>query len=161
MQFNITLKSIKQSAANLSLFLKKSGHNIPKALILEGLAKVFFFKNWNTMEGQLSDPLTHSFKKEKKMILNIEINQSKEYLLEKIKKSAIDAKFKYEISDFQEKNNIYQIEFEMINTGSDNFITFWFCFYENIRKDNTTVKDCYYWRISKEKESLQQLFNRK
>lgn len=159
MQFNLNLKSVKQSAANLSLFFKNSGYSIPKSVILDGMAKVFFFKNWNTLEGKLSDPFECDLKREKKMIVIININKDKEYLLSKIKDSAIKAKFKYEISDFKEKNNTYQIEFEMMNTGANNFITFWMCFGKEIKKDNAIVKDCYFWRITKEIESLNALFN--
>jgi hypothetical protein len=161
MQFNITLKSIKQSAANLSLFFKESGHNIPKSLIFEGLAKVFFFKNWNTMEGQLTNSLTSGFQPEKRIIVNMEINRDKKYVLQTIEQAAKEVKFKYNILSIHEQNNSYQIEFDTSKIGSNNFITFWFSFEKIIKKDRVTVKNSYYWRVVKEKESLQELFDRK
>lgn len=161
MQFNITLKSIKQSAANLSLFFKDAGYNIPKSLIFEGLAKVFFFKNWNTMEGQLTNSLTSGFKPDRRIIVNMEINKDKRYLLDTIEAAAKEAKFKYDIISIHEQNNSYQIEFNTLKIGSNNFITFWFAFEKIIKKDRAIVKNSYYWRVVKEKESLQELFDRK
>lgn len=161
MQLNISLKSVKQSAANLSLFLKEAGYSIPKSVMLEAIAKVFFTKNWNTLEGKLTNSLIDGFEQERRIIVNMEINRSKQYLLEKIEQAALESKFKYNITNILEKDNIYQIEFDTLKTSSNNFITFWFMFEKIIKRDKVIVKNSYYWRVVKEKESLQELFDRK
>lgn len=157
---NLSLKIAKQSASNLSSFLKESGYNIPKSVIFEGIAKVFFFKNWNTMEGVLSDPTKDDFEKVKTKVLFIKINKSKESLLQVIKESSLKAKCNFEIVDVKQKDNEFRIEFDFRKKGSDNYITLLMVLSETLKQDRSKIDHCYFWTTGVEKEDLTPLFKR-
>lgn len=155
MNFNLNLKNVKQSAANLSAFFKSSGYVVPKSVILEGIAKVFFFKNWNTLEGTITNPVKSNYKQSNMRVIFIEINKDKDYLISLLKKASIESKCNFVISDILEKDGVFKIELDFGNTGTNNFITMWLLIAKEFKKDSSLIiKDFYFWRIESKKEDL-------
>lgn len=54
--YQITLKNVKKSVQNFSLFLKEKGFDIPHTTLLHAFSKALFFQNWNTLKAKLDGP---------------------------------------------------------------------------------------------------------
>lgn len=155
---NLSIKIAKQSASNLSNYLKDAGYNMPRNIILEAISKVFFFKNWNTMEGIISSPVRDDFEKTKKKTLFIKINKDKEYLLKTFRYCAQKANCDFEITDVKQNGSEFKIEFDFLKKGSNNFLTLIMILGPKMKEDKCEVEHCYFWDVSIQRESLTEWF---
>lgn len=56
MQYRLNKRNIKQSLQNLHNFFREKEIHIPRHILLDAIAKVFFVKNYNTLEGVITKP---------------------------------------------------------------------------------------------------------
>jgi hypothetical protein len=159
MQYDINTKNIKQSASNLSNFFKEKNIDIPKSTILEAISKVFFFRNWNTLEGLSTKPqIIQHLKENKSYLIEIECSLTKNDLLSLIKKSFLKANAHFQLDNFIHENNYSHVNINLTKS-TDNFLTAMFILCENIKPYD--VKKFEFIRIIQEKESMMSYFEKK
>lgn len=158
MKYDLSLKNIKQSAANLNNFLKEKEYNIPHNIILEAISKVFFFKNWNTLSSLSQNPQQIEYYPiQKKYIFELEASISKEEFLKMFENSFIVAKSQCHIINvlYKEPN----IHIELNTTNNTNILTAMFILCDEMKKRNIQVKRFDFCRIECSKESFMEFFS--
>lgn len=159
MNYELNKKNIKQSVKNLSLFLNQEGIFIERHKLLEGVSKLFFMKNWQTLEGVVTNPEQIKYiKNNKKYLIQIEIDCSKDKLMDLFKHAFKESKCQFNVVNYQNRNSIHLIELDLSN-NNDNLITALFVFSNKIKETNYIVKKMEMARIFTEKEDLTELFN--
>lgn len=158
MKYSVNLKNIKQSAANLSRFLKDSGHHVPFSTILEGIAKVFFCKNWNTLEALAQKPSIETLSRIEKKIFYIAFDRDQRYLSSLIAEAAKAANCHFTLVGITCEKDRFRVEFDFPK-NTDNFITLWLFMARFLRRDGCTVTEFNYWTISQHEEDLIKIFD--
>lgn len=158
MKYEATKQNIKNSAKNLSKYLMEQGISLPNNKVLEAIAKVFFMKNWNTLEGSITNPeIVKNIKNKKTYLIETEVNCSKEALLKLFRESFIEGRCQFNLVDYKERDNLHLIELDL-TTNNDNIITALFILVEKLKKSTYTVKRMDLVRLFIEKKSLTALF---
>lgn len=158
MKYETTKQNIKNSAKNLSNYLLEQGVSLPNNKILEAIAKVFFMKNWNTLEGVLTNPeKAKDIVNKKTYYIETDVNCSKDVLLKMFKESFAEGKCLFNLVDYQNRGDIHLIELDLTK-NNDNIITALFMLGEKFKKSKYTVKRMDLIRQFIEKESLTPLF---
>lgn len=150
--FHVNHKNLKQSATNLSNFLKTKGFNIPRNIILDATSKVFFVKNWNTIEAMSKNNI-EPIKEERKKILCININLSESEVILLLNKSMKDTSNISFYMDHHKKdlnNNDLYFYFSS-NKNFNNWVTFFILFCECLKEQNIKINKMEYFDISTEK----------
>jgi len=158
MKYETTKQNIKNSAKNLSKYLMEQGISLPNNKILEAIAKVFFMKNWNTLEGVITNPeIVKTIENKKTYLIETEVNCNKEALLKLFRASFLEGRCQFNLVDYKERNHVHLIELDL-TTNNDNIITALFILGEKFKKSPYTVKRMDLVRLFVEKESLTPLF---
>lgn len=158
MKYETTKQNIKNSAKNLSNYLLEQGVSLPNNKILEAIAKVFFMKNWNTLEGAITNPeRTKNIETKKTYIIETDVDCSKENLLKLFRESFQEGKCVFNLVEHQERGSIHLIELDLTK-NNNNIITALFILGEKFKKSKYTVKRMDLVRMFTEKESLTPLF---
>jgi hypothetical protein len=162
MQYELNLKNIKQSATNLSKFLKD--YNIPRNVLLEGMAKIFFFKNWNTLEGLATRPqIIEHINIQKRYLFEIEAQIEESTLLDLLKRSFKEGQAQFNLINFvsEKKDNTFNyFHFEIDLMKSDkNILTAMFLMCEKLKNMKVVINKFDYCRVVCEKESFMEYFN--
>lgn len=162
MQYNINLKNIKQSATNLGKFLKD--YNIPRNVILEAIAKVFFFKNYNTLEAMSTKPnIIEYLNVQKRYLFEIEAQINETQLLNLFKECFTEGKAQFNMLNFlyeKQPNNFNYFHIELDLMKSDrNILTAMFLLCEKFKKMNIGINKFDYCRVAVENESFMAYFN--
>jgi hypothetical protein len=158
MKYETTKQNIKASAKNLSNYLLEQGVSLPNNKILEALSKVFFMKNWNTLEGSITNPeVSKNIINKKTYLIETDVDCSKETLLKLFREAFAEGKCLFNLVDYQERGNIHLIELDLTK-NNDNIITALFVLGEKFKKSKYTVKRMDLVRMFTEKESLTALF---
>lgn len=162
MQYNLNLKNIKQSATNLGKFLKD--YNIPRNVLLEAIAKVFFFKNYNTLEGLATKPhIIEHLPIQKRYLFEIEAEIEKPLMIKLLNESFLEAKGQFNLINLlsekvNEKTNYFHIELDL-SKSDQNILTAMFLLCEKIKNMNVDISKFDYCRVVCEKESFMSYFN--
>lgn len=158
MYYEINKKNIKQSAKNLSEQLNKDGYLIPKNKVLELLSKVFFYKNWNTLEGVATSPeKVNSIRKIKRYLIEIETDCPKDKMLKLFEESFRNGKCLFNVEDFQSNGKIHLLTLDLTK-NNDNVITAIFMLKNEMKKQGYRVERAEMARVFMEKEDLTSLF---
>lgn len=159
MKYDINKKNVKQSIKNLKDYFNSKGISIPHNNLLEGMAKVFFAKNWNTLEGLMTKSKSlDNIKTQKKYLIEIQINCSKLELLYLLKASFKEAKCLLNIVEYQEFEDSHQITVDL-SENNNNILTAFLILSNKLKKTDYSVKKLDIVRFFVEKESLTKLFN--
>ncbi len=153
MKHELSIKSVKQSAANASKYLQDEGYSIPKSAIYEMLSKVFFLKNWNTLRSKLEDSTADNFKQESKRIVIIEIDCPKSYLITLLNEASVKANCKAPIESILEKNVVFRITFDMLK-NYPNTLTMLILMTNRMVKSPYVIKQFHFWDIKQMKEDI-------
>ena len=136
----------------------EQGISLPNNKILEAIAKVFFMKNWNTLEGVITNPeIVKTIENKKTYLIETEVNCNKEALLKLFRASFLEGRCQFNLVDYKERNHVHLIELDL-TTNNDNIITALFILGEKFKKSPYTVKRMDLVRLFVEKESLTPLF---
>lgn len=123
MQYLLNKRNIKQSLQNLSTQLKEKGYNIPRHILLDALARVLFFKNYNTLDGRISSPHVIEYIPNTRFyMLEIESDISKETLLTYIYHSLQEAKCQARVDNVIFEQGCMHVELHF-DHNSNNFLT--------------------------------------
>lgn len=161
MKYEISKKNIKQSVQNLTNILNKNGIIVPRNIALEAIAKVFFMKNWNTLEGVSTDPEKIKYiEKQKLYLIEIDTNCPKEKLLDLLKISFKQGNCLFNMTNFNNHKSLNLIELDLTK-NNNNIITALFFFKENIEKTSYIINRMDMARLFSEKENLTELFKGK
>lgn len=153
MKHELSIKSVKQSAANVSKFLQEEGHSIPKSTVYEIMSKVFFFKNWNTLKAKIEDPADGDFKKESKRIVILESNCPREFLVQIMKNTMIRAKCEAPIESISEKNGVFRIVIDTIK-NYPNTLTMLILVTNNLMESPYEITKFHFWDVKQIKEDI-------
>lgn len=158
MKYEATKQNIKSSAKNLSKYLMEQGISLPQNKILEAIAKVFFMKNWNTLEGSITNPeIVNHIENKKTYLIETEVNCKKEILLQLFRDSFKEGRCQFNLVDYKERGNVHLIELDL-TSNNDNIITALFILGEKFKTSTYIVKRMDLVRLFVEKESLTPLF---
>lgn len=151
-KFHINKKNLKQSSTNLSLFLKEKGFNIPKNVIMEAIAKVFFVKNWNTIESMAKNNIEPIIEENKK-ILCLKIDLSDNETISMLKKSISDTEgCCFYIDDFRKDSNNNTLYFYFCSNNEwKHWVDFVSLFTDRIKQKQINVDKFEYFNISTQK----------
>lgn len=164
MQYNLNLKNIKQSATHLGTFLKD--YNIPRNVLLEAISKVFFFKNWNTLQGIATKPnIIEHLNVQKRYLFEIEAQIEEKQLLSLFKDCFNEGNAQLNIINFlsekrTDKFNYFHIELDLMKNDR-NILTGIFLLCDKFKKMNVGINKFEYCRVVVEKESLMTYFKEK
>ncbi len=158
MKYEISKKNIKQSTQNLINFLNKNGIIIPRNIAFEAIAKVFFNKNWNTLEAMTDNPSQiKNYKKNKTYIIEIESNCPQKELLTFVKDSFNEGNCLFNMIDHRYNKNINYFEFDLTK-NNNNIITALFILGNKIKKSKYHISRCDMVSVIIDKTSATELF---
>lgn len=158
MKYETTKQNIKASAKNLSNYLLEQGVSLPNNKILEALAKVFFMKNWNTLEGSITNPeKVKNIETNKTYLIETDVDCSKDTLLKLFREAFQEGKCVFNMVNYQERGSIHLIELDLTK-NNNNIITALIILGEKFKKSKYTVKRMDLVRLFTEKESLTPFF---
>ena len=154
MKYDINLKNIKQSTANLGEYLKE--FDIPHNKILEGFSRSLFYKNWNTLQGVSTKPqIIKHLDVEKRYLFEIEATINREKILSILKESFSFTKAQLDLITLLQDGNYFHIALDLRKSDT-NILTAMFVFAERLKPYDVTRFD--YCRITCEKESFMQMY---
>lgn len=158
MKYETTKQNIKASAKNLSKYLIEQGITLPNNKILEAIAKVFFMKNWNTLEGSITNPeIAKNIVTKKSYLIETEVDCSKETILTLFRESFHEGKCQFNLVYYKERGNVHLIELDLTQ-NNNNVITALFILGDKFKQSKYTVTRMDLIRLFVEKESLTALF---
>lgn len=158
MYYEINKKNIKQSAKNISEQLQKDGYLVPKNKVLELLSKVFFYKNWNTLDGIATSPeKVDSIKKVKRYLIEIETNCPKDKMFKILETAFTNGNCQFNVEDYQSNEKVHLLTLDLTK-NNDNVITAIFMLKKEMKKNGYKVERAEMARIFMEKEDMSALF---
>lgn len=158
MNYLINKSNVKKSISRLSNYLKEKGYHVPYSVITEGFSNSLFFRNWNTLEENITSPKQiHKISKDYRYLLEITIDLPKEKLLTLLKESLIEANTTITLENIRHEGHDFYIEINLMQ-GANNVLTAFFLFSEKLKKINILPTRLEHCRIHIEKESWMAMF---
>jgi hypothetical protein len=152
----VSLKNVKQSAKNLSQFLKEQQVEISHSTLLHGLAKVFFFKNWNALEASFDAPVSLEPQAEcEEKLICLKTNHSRNSIVSLFEKMAKKANCDLEIIKYNvtEKQDEIQVRVNLVK-GMSNYSVFIFLIAQEMKAQNWQLDVFHTWRLDCKKENI-------
>lgn len=160
-QFLVNRQNIKQAAKNVGLFLKEKNVSLSHSDLLHLIAKLFFYKNWQTLEASFDEPLER--KPFKEVILVLETPLPDEQLFSIFEKVSRQANCKCVLKKVHEQGNRkeFKVEVQLQNQIESNFIVFVFLLCEYFKKNKLPITQGHYWETRIECQDFMQIFEAK
>ncbi len=152
--FVVSRKNVKQAIKNVSAYLKQAGFSIPHTTLLDLTAKMFFAKNWQTLNASFDTPEERQVKKEKVLVIDtpLGIPQLKA-LFEEIGKKANCLYSIEEIREYGSKKEFY-FSVKLQNGIESNFLVFMFLLAQHLKGMPIPVKEIKLWDTRVECQDL-------
>lgn len=158
MNYNINLKNLKQSALNLSNFLKSKDIELSHSANLEAISKILFLKNWQTAQAVATNPQTiEHISVCRYYIFEFTVNAPENIIKQYLKESFLEAKCVSQAINFLQKNNDYHIQIDMSKSDS-NILTAIFLLCDKLKNSSYNVSRFDYCRVVQEKENMMEFF---
>lgn len=143
--FVVSRKNVKQAIKNVSAYLKQAGFSIPHTTLLDLTAKMFFAKNWQTLNASFDTPEERQVKTEKVLVIDTSLGVLQlKALFEEIGKRANCLYSIEEIREYGSQKEFY-FSVKLQNGIESNFLVFMFLLAQHLKGMQIPIKEIKLW----------------